>query len=350
VSTEHASRKRALITGITGQDAAYLTELLLGDGYEVFGTYRPGSARNFWRLDELGVASHPNLRICEFEASSVALCRDKIRSTGVTEIYNLAGQSSAVASVDSPVQTAEANGMAVLYLLEAVRAECPAARFFQAGSAEMYGRPSSAPQTETTALQPTNPYGVSKVFAHFSTVNYRETYGIFASSGIFFNHESPLRSLNFVTRKITCALARIRRGFDECLELGNLEAKRDWGFAKDYAQGMLLCLRASQPDTFVFSTGRLSTVREFVTLAAIAAGFELTWEGNAERERGIDRGSGRTLVRVNPGLYRPVDINERVGDSGKANRLLGWRTSVSLGELCAMMVRADLTRAANRNF
>jgi GDPmannose 4,6-dehydratase len=344
-----STKRRALITGISGQDAAYLSELLLGDGYEVFGTYRPTSKRDFWRLDALGIRNHPGLRLLEFEASDVAVCRDIIGSTAVSEIYNLSGQSSAVASVAAPVETAQTNGMNVLYLLEAIRSVCPSARLFQAGSAELFGQPQVTPQNETTPFHPTNPYGVSKLFAHWAVVNYREGYGVFASNGILFNHESPLRGMEFVTRKITHSMAKIKLGLQECMELGNLEAKRDWGYARDYARGMLGALRAPHADTFVFATGRVSTVRDFVTLAGQAAGFELVWRDTPEGELGVDRESGKILVRVNRDLYRPVEINQRVGNPERANRLLGWRPSITLAALCAMMVKADLARLADRH-
>ena len=339
-----ASSKKALITGISGQDAAYLAEMLLEDGYEVFGTYRPQSKRDFWRLSALGIRSHPRLRLLEFEACHLSACRDLFRATEVSEVYNLAAQSSALASLDSPVETAQANGMSVLYLLEALRLEMPETRFFQAGSADLFGQPLVTPQTEDTSFHPGTPYGVAKLFAHWLTLNYREAYGIYASNGIFFNHESPLRGMEFVTRKITHAIARIKFGLQDYLELGDLDARRDWGYAKDYARGMLSALRAAQADTFVFATGRMNTVRDFVALSSQAAGFDLEWQKTTGGEIGVDRESGKTLVRVNRDLYRAKDISHRVGNPEKARRLLGWEASISLAALCAMMVRADEAR------
>jgi len=335
---------RAIITGITGQDAAYLADLLLGKGYTVFGTYRSHGTRNFWRIEELGIKEHPNLHLLEFEATGLQVCVDLLTETGATELYNLAGQSSAVASLAEPLATALANGMSPQYLLEAIRLESPATRFFQASSSELFGQAQQVPQLETTPFNPTSPYGVAKLFAHWATVNYREAYGLFAACGILFNHESPLRGSDFVTRKITTALGGINVGKQQVLELGNMDAKRDWGYAKDYTYGMWSALQASEPDTFLFATNQMHTVREFVTLAGNAAGFNLRWEGSAENEVGIDDNSGRTVVRVNPDLYRPMEIHLRVGNPGKALKKLAWKPTTPLKQLCEMMVEADILR------
>lgn len=336
--------KKAVVTGITGQDAAYLSELLLGKGYLVFGTYRLSSARDFWRLQELGIAGHENLRLVEFEATDLTACKSMLETTDPDEVYNLGGQSSAVTSCAEPLETAEVNGMAVIYLLEAIRLLKPGIRFFQAGSSELFGQAEEIPQIESTPFSPTSPYAVAKLFAHWATVNYRELYGLFGASGIFFNHESPLRGMEFVTRKITNSFARIKLGKQDSIELGNMDSKRDWGYAKDYVVGMWSALQADESDTFVFGTNQAHTVREFVTLAGNAAGFDLEWKGSAENEVGFDRKSGLTLVRVNPKYYRPLEIVQRIGNPEKAIRKLGWRPTTTLEQLCRMMVDADIRR------
>jgi GDPmannose 4,6-dehydratase len=336
--------KKAVVTGITGQDAAYLTELLLGKGYHVFGTHRLSSARDFWRLQELGIESHENLRLLEFEATDLTACKTMLEMTDPDEVYNLGGQSSAVASCIEPLETAEVNGMAVMYLLEAIRLLKPGIRFFQAGSSELFGQAEEIPQIESTPFSPTSPYAVAKLFAHWATVNYRQVYGLFGTSGIFFNHESPLRGIEFVTRKITNSFARIKLGKQDSIELGNMDSERDWGYAKDYVVGMWTALQADESDTFVLATNRAHTVREFVTLAANAAGFDLEWKGSAENEIGLDRKSGMTLVRVNPKYYRQLEIVQRIGNPEKAFHKLGWRPTTTLDQLCRMMVDADIRR------
>jgi GDPmannose 4,6-dehydratase len=336
--------KNAVVTGVTGQDGAYLSELLLNKGYTVFGTYRSSGTQDFWRIEELGITNHANLRLLEFEATDLKACQNLLEETSANELYNLAGQSSAVTALAEPLETAQANGMGAVYLLEAIRKFCPSARFFQAGSSELFGQAHQVPQVESTPFYPTSPYGVAKLFAHWATVNYREAFGIFGTCGILFNHESPLRGSEFVTRKITNSFAKIRLGKQELLELGNLDAKRDWGYAKDYVSGMWTALQADDSDTFIFATNRMHTVRDFVTLAGNAAGFDLAWTGVAETEIGIDRNSGRTLVRVNPDFYRPLEIHQRIGDPEKAFRKLGWQPTTTLDHLCKMMIEADILR------
>ena len=338
----------AIVTGITGQDGAYLAELLLRKGYRVIGTYRSASTRDFWRIDELGIRRHPDLDLVEFDCNGPEASRHLLKTSGATEVYNLAGQSSAVTSLADPVGTARANAMGPLYLLEAIRTASPGARLFQAGSSELYGNAAQVPQVESTAFSPNSPYGVAKLFAHWATVNYREAYGVFGVSGILFNHESPLRGTEFVTRKISNAFARIHLGLQDSMALGNMNAERDWGYAGDYVLGMWHALQVGQPGTYVFATKRMHTVRDFVTLAASAAGFRLDWQGHAEAEVAIDRNSGKTLVRVDPEFYRPLEIHQRVGDPGKAGRELGWRPSTSLETLCTMMVEADIRRNERR--
>jgi GDPmannose 4,6-dehydratase len=336
--------KAALITGVTGQDGAYLTQLLLAKGYRVFGAYRRTSSVNFWRLEELGVSRHENLELVEFDLTDPGGCVALVKRTKPDEIYNLAAQSFVGVSFEQPTTTANITGLGALHLLEAIRIIDPGIRFYQASTSEMFGKVQAIPQTEDTRFYPRSPYGVAKLYAHWMTINYREAHGIFGSSGILFNHESPLRGLEFVTRKITDAMAKIRLGKLDLLELGNLDAKRDWGFAQEYVDGMWRMLQAANPDTFVLATNRTETVREFVRLAGRAAGFDLAFEGVGDQEVAIDRKSGRTLVRVNPRFYRPAEVELLIGDATKAERELGWKPATTLEQLCAMMVAADLRR------
>ncbi|AKM00407.1 GDP-mannose 4,6-dehydratase [Burkholderia pyrrocinia] len=334
----------AIITGITGQDGAYLAELLLEKGYVVYGTYRRTSSVNFWRIEELGIAAHPNLHLVEYDLTDLSSSIRLLQQTGATEVYNLAAQSFVGVSFDQPVTTAEITGIGPLNLLEAIRIVNPAIRFYQASTSEMFGKVQAIPQTEQTPFYPRSPYGVAKLYAHWITVNYRESYNIFGCSGILFNHESPLRGREFVTRKITDSVAKLRLGKLDVLELGNLDAKRDWGFAKEYVEGMWRMLQADRPDTYVLATNRTETVRDFVSMAAQAAGFELAWEGRDEHEIGIDRTSGKTIVRINPKFYRPAEVELLIGDPQKARDALGWRPTTTLEQLCQMMVEADIRR------
>ena len=336
--------KKALITGITGQDGAYLAELLLSKGYMVYGTYRRTSSVNFWRIEELGVAKHPNLNLVEYDLTDLSSSIRLLQSTGVTEVYNLAAQSFVGVSFDQPVTTAEITGLGPVNLLEAIRIVNPEIRFYQASTSEMFGKVQAIPQIESTPFYPRSPYGVAKLYAHWMTINYRESYNIFASSGILFNHESPLRGREFVTRKITDSMAKISLGQLDTLELGNMDAKRDWGFAKEYVEGMWRMLQADKPDTYVLATNRTETVRDFVTMAAKAAGFDLAWEGSAENETAVDRKSGKTLVQVNPKFYRPAEVELLIGNPEKAKNELGWEPKTTLEELCQMMVEADIRR------
>lgn len=336
--------KKALITGITGQDGAYLAELLLNKGYEVYGTYRRTSSVNFWRIEELGIGKHSNLHLVEYDLTDLSSSIRLLQTTGVTEVYNLAAQSFVGVSFDQPVTTAEITGLGPVNLLEAIRIVNPAIRFYQASTSEMFGKVQAIPQVESTPFYPRSPYGVAKLYAHWMTINYRESYNIFASSGILFNHESPLRGREFVTRKITDSMAKISLGQLDVLELGNMDAKRDWGFAKEYVEGMWRMLQADKPDTYVLATNRTETVRDFVTMAAKAAGFDLDWQGAAENEIAVDRKSGKTLVRVNPKFYRPAEVELLIGNPEKAKRELGWEPKTTLEELCQMMVEADIRR------
>ncbi|HEV8563216.1 MAG TPA: GDP-mannose 4,6-dehydratase [Actinophytocola sp.] len=336
--------RTALITGISGQDGAYLAQLLLDKDYQVYGAYRRTSSINFWRIEELGIREHPNLHLVEYDLTDLGNSIRLLESTGADEIYNLAAQSFVSVSFDQPVTTAQITGIGALNLLEAIRTVRPGARFYQASTSEMFGKVQSVPQDESTSFYPRSPYGVAKLFAHWTTVNYRESYDLFATSGILFNHESPLRGLEFVTRKVTDAVAKIKLGKLDALELGNLDAKRDWGFAKEYVEGMWRMLQADEPDTFVLATNRTVAVREFVTLSFRAAGLELRWEGAGETERGLDAASGRELVRVNPRFYRPAEVDLLIGDASRAREILGWQATTSIEELTRMMVEADLAR------
>ncbi len=338
--------KNAIVTGITGQDGAYLTQLLLNHGYTVHGAYRRTSSANFWRMEELGILGHENLHLVENDITDLGVCISLVQKIQPVEIYNLAAQSFVGASFEQPNTTAQINGIGALNLLEAIRLVNPRVRFYQASTSEMFGKVQAIPQTEDTPFYPRSPYGVSKLFAHWMTVNYRESYDIFGASGILFNHESPLRGREFVTRKITDAVARIKLGKQDCLELGNLEAKRDWGFAQEYVEGMWRMLQADQPDTYILATGRTETVRTFVALAFKAVQIDLEFRGEAENEIGIDRSTGRTLVRVNPKFYRPAEVDLMMGSPEKAKRELGWAPRTSLEELCHMMVTSDLKRVA----
>ncbi|MBL1266197.1 MAG: GDP-mannose 4,6-dehydratase [Halomonas sp.] len=334
----------AIITGITGQDGAYLAQLLLEKGYTVFGTYRRTSSVNFWRINELGIEQHPNLHLVEYDLTDLSSSIRLLQSTQATEVYNLAAQSFVGVSFDQPLTTAEITGLGPVNLLEAIRIVNPAIRFYQASTSEMFGKVQAIPQKETTPFYPRSPYGVAKLYAHWMTINYRESYDIFATSGILFNHESPLRGQEFVTRKITDTLAKIKLGKQDRLELGNMDAKRDWGYAKDYVEGMWRMLQVDKPDTFVLATNRTETVRDFVTLAAKALDIELEWQGSDENEKGIDRATGKPIVVVNPKFYRPAEVELLIGDPAHAREVLGWEPTTSLEELCRMMVEADLRR------
>lgn len=336
--------RRAVITGITGQDGAYLAELLLSKGYMVFGTYRRTSSVNFWRIKELGIESHPNLHLVEYDLTDLSASIRLLQSTCALEVYNLAAQSFVGVSFEQPITTAEITGVGVVHLLEAIRIVNPSIRFYQASTSEMFGKVQAIPQLESTPFYPRSPYGVAKLYAHWMTINYRESYGLFASSGILFNHESPLRGREFVTRKIVDSVAKIKLGKQSMLELGNLDAKRDWGFAQEYVEGMWRMLQADKPDTYVLATNRTESVRDFVTLAFQAVDMDIEWRGSDVEEEGRDAASGAVMVRVNPTFYRPAEVELLIGNPEKAKRELGWEAKTTLEELCKMMVDADLRR------
>jgi GDPmannose 4,6-dehydratase len=338
--------RSAVVTGITGQDGAYLAQTLLDKGYLVHGTYRRTSSVNFWRIEELGIRQHPNLRLVEYDLTDAGASLNLIARTQPDEVYNLAAQSFVGVSFEQPTTTAHITGLGALNLLEAIRILRPATRFYQASTSEMFGHVQAVPQDETTPFYPRSPYGVAKLFAHWMTVNYRESYGIYGASGILFNHESPLRGLEFVTRKITDGAAKIRLGKLECLELGNLDSRRDWGYAREYVEGMVRMLQAPEPDTYVLATRRTETVRDFASMAFKGAGITLEWRGKGVEETGVDTASGKVVVKINPRFYRPAEVDLLIGNPAKAREKLGWQATTTLEVLCRMMVEADLRRNA----
>lgn len=349
--TEIKFLKRAIITGITGQDAAYLAEFLLSKNYEVYGTFRRNSSMNFWRIDELGIRNHKNLHLVEFDLTDPGAAIKMLQDIEPDEIYNLAAQSFVAVSFKQPYTTTMASGVGALNLLEAIRLINPKIKFYQASTSEMFGKVQQTPQTESTPFHPRSPYGVAKLFAHWATINYRESYGIFGCCGILFNHESPLRGIEFVTRKITDGVAKIKLGQQEILELGNLSALRDWGFAKDYIEGMYLMMQKELPSEYVLSTGRTTSVRDFVIMSFKVAGISVASRGQGDQEELFDIHSGKVVVRVNPDFYRPAEVDLLIGNPEKAYRELGWQAKTSLEELCKIMVEKDLERnSRNENY
>jgi GDPmannose 4,6-dehydratase len=336
--------KVVLVTGVTGQDGAYLSKFLLEKGYVVFGAFRRTSSVNFWRIEELGIKSHPNFKLVDHDLTDLGSSIALLQNTQVSEVYNLAAQSFVGVSFEQPITTAEISGIGALHLLEAVRLVNRNIRFYQASTSEMFGKVQAIPQNEETPFYPRSPYGVAKLYAHWMTVNYRESYGIFGCSGILFNHESPLRGREFVTRKITDGVAKIKLGQLDCLELGNLDAQRDWGFAGEYVEGIWRMLQADEPGTYVLATNRTAAVRDFVRMAFQAAGITVDFRGKAENEAAIDVSTGKTVMRVNPKFYRPAEVDLLVGDASLAKEKLGWEARTTLEELCKMMVEADLRR------
>jgi GDPmannose 4,6-dehydratase len=336
--------RRAIVTGITGQDGAYLAKLLLDKGYMVFGAYRHTSAPNFWRIKDLGIDTHERLQLVGYDLTDFSSIMRLIQSTNPDEIYNLAAQSFVGLSFEQPLTTAEINAMGPLHLLEAIRMVNPGIKYYQASTSEMFGKVQTIPQSETTPFYPRSPYGVAKLMSHWMTINYRESYNIFACAGILFNHESPLRGKEFVTRKISDGVARIKHGLQTHIELGNMNAKRDWGHAKDYVEGMWLMMQHNEPDTFVLSTGRTETVRDFVKMAFAAADIDVAFDGQGEDEVAYEVGKGRVLVSVNPEFYRPAEVDLLIGNPSYAKTKLGWESRTDLEELCRSMVHADVMR------
>lgn len=334
--------KTALITGVNGQDGAYLAEFLLGIGYRVIGGKRRTSGDSLWRLEKLGIATHANLLIVDLDVSDFSNCLRVISEYKPNELYNLAAQSHVGLSFSQPEATTLINAIGTQNLLEALRVTKSDTRFYQAGTSEMFGKVVEVPQTESTPFYPRSPYGVSKLYAHWLTVNYRESYGIFASCGILFNHESPLRTKDFVTRKITSGFAAIAAGSPRPIRLGNLDSRRDWGYAKEYVVGMWRMLQVDTPSTYVLATNRTETIRNFARLAADVIGIQLEFVGSGAHERGVDRRTGRTVLEVDPTIYRPAEVDLLRGCAANAKRDLDWAAETSLEALVELMMRADL--------
>lgn len=337
--------KKAIITGITGQDGSYLAEFLITKGYEVHGLIRRSSSFNTHRIEHIFEDPHTPNRTLHLEygdlsdSSNLARLIEKIEPD---EIYNLGAQSHVRISFDMPEFTGNVVALGVTRLLEAIRETRIATKFYQASSSEMFGKVQEIPQRETTPFHPRSPYGVSKVYGYWATVNYRESYNIFACNGILFNHESPRRGETFVTRKITRGLARIKLGLDERIYLGNLNARRDWGYAKDYVEAMWLMLQQPEPDDFVIATGETHSVREFAEFAGKHLDFDIVWEGEGLNERGFDRKTSKVLFEIDPHYFRPAEVDMLIGDASKAEKKLGWKSHTPFPELVRIMVEADL--------
>jgi len=334
--------KKAIITGITGQDGAYLAQLLLEKGYKVFGAYRRTSSQNFWRIDYLGIRNHPNLMLVEHDLIDAASTIRMVSEIKPDEIYNLAAQSFVHVSFDQPLATSMITGIGVTHMLEAIRIVNKNIKFYQASTSELYGKVQEVPQKETTPFYPRSPYGVSKLYAHWMVTNYRESYDMFACSGILFNHESPLRGIEFVTRKISDAVARISEGIQDVIELGNLDASRDWGYAPEFVEGMYKMLQHNNPDTFVLATNKAYTVRQFVQYAFNVVGIDVKWEGSGVSERGINKKTGKTIVKINKDFFRLSEVDALIGDYSKAEKELAWVPQVELKKICQIMVESDL--------
>jgi GDPmannose 4,6-dehydratase len=346
-------RKRALITGITGQDGSYLAELLLEKGYEVHGIIRRSSSFNTDRIEQIYQDPHATDRrlfLHYGDLNDGSSLNRLLRNVTPDEIYNLGAQSHVAVSFDTPEYTGEVTGLGATRLLEAIRELQIRPRIYQASSSEMFGKVQETPQTETTPFYPRSPYGAAKVYAYWMTVNYREAYGLFACNGILFNHESPRRGETFVSRKITRAVGRIAHGLQETLYLGNLDARRDWGYAKDYVEAMWLMLQRDVPDDYVVATGETHTVREFCELAFAQAGIELAWEGEGLHEKGIDRKSGACRVEIDPRYIRPTEVDLLLGDATKARTMLGWSASTDFRQLVRLMTSHDLELAAAEDY
>jgi GDPmannose 4,6-dehydratase len=337
---------RAVITGVTGQDGAYLAKLLLEKNYKVYGAYRRTSTPNFHRMQELNILDHENLKLVECDLTDLGSCIRLIDQAKPSEVYNLAAQSFVGASFNSPATTTLINTMGPLNLLEAIRTLDRKIKFYQASTSEMFGKVQTVPQNEHTPFYPRSPYGVSKLYGHWITVNYRESYDIHANSGILFNHESPLRGLEFVTRKITDGLARIHNKQQQVLKLGYLDVKRDWGHAEDYVHAMWLMLQQPQPRDFVVSTGTQYSVRQFCEASARALDYSLIWEGSGAEQVGINAKTGKVVIRIDPEFYRPAEVNTLLGDSSEARKVLGWSPKHTFDSMVASMVEADLRRTA----
>lgn len=342
--------KNALITGITGQDGSYLAELLLEKGYEVYGIMRRKSVVDYGNVDHIKDKIH----FIYADMTDIISLINAMKVSQADEVYNLAAQSFVATSWEQPLATAEIDAIGVTNMLEAIRTIKPTARFYQASTSEMFGLVQEIPQKETTPFYPRSPYGVAKLYGHWITKNYRESFGLYACSGILFNHESERRGKEFVTRKITDAVARIKLGLQEFVELGNMDSKRDWGHSKDYVNAMWLMLQQDTPDDYVIATNETRTVREFVETAFRHVGITVTWQGTGVDEIGIDKATGKTLVKINPKFFRPAEVDILIGDPTKAETKLGWKRNISFAELVERMVKNDLElvtlEVRNNNF
>ncbi len=336
-------RKKALITGITGQDGSYLAEFLLKKGYSICGIVRRSSTFNRGRIEHLypQYKDKDRLQLVYGDLSDASSMQKAIEKFQPDEIYNLAAQSHVQVSFEVPEYTADVDGIGVIRLLDAIRETKPNARFYQASTSELYGKVVETPQSETTPFYPRSPYSAAKLYAYWIVKNYREAYNLYACNGILFNHESPCRGENFVTRKITIGAARIKHGLQKTLKLGNLNAKRDWGFAGDYVEAMWLMLQQKKPDDFVIATGKTTTVRTFTQLTFRELGIELAFKGKGVKEKGIDKKTGKTLVEIDPRFFRPSEVDLLLGNPAKAHRVLGWKPKTTLQELVSMMVKSD---------
>ena len=334
--------KTALITGISGQDGAYLSKLLLEKGYRVIGGDRRTASGSLWRLDELGVLN--DIDLIDFELAELTNIQRVIEKNHIDELYNLAAQSFVKASFEMPLMTSDITGIGVVRILESIRKINPSIKFYQASSSEMFGKVVEIPQTENTPFYPRSPYAVSKLFAHCMTINYREAYNLHAVSGILFNHESPLRGEEFVTRKITIGFAKIKNGDFDCLELGNLDASRDWGFAGDYVKGMWMMLNNDIPQDYVLSTGMTHTIKEYIEEVSQYYDFNILWDGTDEEMVGIDTKSNKEIIKINPKYYRPTEVDILKGNPSKAQNELGWKNEVNFKELAKMMAESDLKK------
>jgi len=332
-------KKIALITGITGQDGAYLANLLINKGYKVFGSYRRSSSLNLWRLEELGILE--SIELVSLELLEKSNIERIIKLINPDEIYNLAAQSFVSLSFENPIYTAQADALGVLKILETIRAVNKKIKFYQASSSEMFGEANSKKLNEDSRFHPRSPYAIAKVFGHYITVNYREAYGIFACSGILFNHESPLRGTEFVTRKITSTLVEIQAGRKKNLELGNYYARRDWGFAGDFVEGIWKMMQNKQPKDYVLATGEEHSVKEFADLAAKMVGFNLAWKGSKHNEYAVDKNTNKIIIKKNQEYNRPADVSFLKGDSTKAKKELGWKPKVKFKELVKLMIEND---------
>jgi len=334
--------KKALITGIRGQDGAYLSKFLLDKGYKVYGADRRSGEGAGWRLKEMGLEKEiEEIDMDLLETSNVTSVIERVKPD---EIYNLAAQSFVQASFSQPLLTGNVDGLGVLRILDAVRLRYPKARFYQASTSEMFGKVQQIPQTEKTPFYPRSPYGVAKLYGHWIVINYRESYDLFACSGILFNHESPMRGPEFITRKMTLGLARIKYGLQDKIVVGNIDSKRDWGYAKEYVEGMWLMLQQKKADDYVLATGETHTVRELINHSARYAGFDLVWTGKGVNEKGKDRKTGKTIIEVSPKYFRPAEVELLLGNPAKAKKYLGWKPKTKFEDLVRIMFEADLRR------